>query len=151
MHFILVVKKLPFPYYIVRFKQITSLSQWSSSKCFHTTQYDLNKPTYYQPKPRIASFHTTQYDLNNLYTADDTATHDCFHTTQYDLNRQAEARRKAQKQSFHTTQYDLNVSTAVGQIQGRSEFPYYIVRFKLFKGIYGWVMHRRVSILHSTI
>ena len=100
-----------FPYYIVRFKLLLSHFSFLFYLSFHTTQYDLNAVPV--EKRKYASI--------------------CFHTTQYDLNQKKAELFRIPRAGFHTTQYDLNTEPHLRLIHQSPWFPYYIVRFKLFR------------------
>ena len=63
-YFITIIVRTEFPYYIVRFKQNDKKIIEIMWKCFHTTQYDLNKKSASSHVAPQICFHTTQYDLN---------------------------------------------------------------------------------------
>ena len=101
-----------FPYYIVRFKRI-----------FKRCVVILNtKFPYY-----IVRFKP----IDGKYKG---VSRPGFHTTQYDLNKLKPHMTAKKRIRFHTTQYDLNIIFSPCAIIFFNEFPYYIVRFKLFSG-----------------
>ena len=139
---------------------------------FHTTQYDLNKTVVLLSEKWKKSFHTTQYDLNKKQEKKQgkrqqfpyyivrfkqaavrkaAAQKIGFHTTQYDLNINYIPHFSKKMKSFHTTQYDLNTASDGRYHQHIHLFPYYIVRFKLFRKGKMIFFGSIVSILHSTI